>query len=121
MHAPSAHSAPRLSWLKWLGLACCAVPLSFVLMLATGEGLDGLGHLAQVAPLIAVMVLGAWRPVPGGALIIAGTALVAGRYLVNVAEPQLTLMALLFGPTLVGGIAVLASGLLEGRQPVRRG
>jgi hypothetical protein len=104
------------TWLKLAGLALLLVPIGLLLLFAAGEGLEGVQHLVQLAPLLALAVLAWYRPRLGGALLAGIGLALAAAYPFFFHFPlgaTLVTIALFFAPAvLVGGLFLLA-----GREP----
>ncbi|MEW5990290.1 MAG: hypothetical protein AB1736_02950 [Chloroflexota bacterium] len=117
MHAPSLRHTRGFSWLRAVGLLCCAFPLGILLMFAAGESAEGIpgafGHLVQAAPLLLLMVVAWWRPLVGGALIVVAAIALAVLYTGSVGDPQMTVYGYLFAPAILGGLLLMAAGRIE--------
>jgi hypothetical protein len=99
--------------LKRAGLLACSVVLGALLLFAVGEGVDGVGHLVQAAPLVLLMLIAWRRPLIGGALIALVGVGLAAAYALGVDEPELLVPALFFAPAILGGLLLIAAGRLE--------
>lgn len=104
--------------LKLAGLVLLLVPIGVLLLFTFGEGREGLQHLVQLAPLLAVAVLAWYRPRLGGTLLIViGLALaVAFPFLVDFAlGTTLGVIAIFFAPAILAGALFLLAGGMTGR------
>lgn len=104
---------------KIAGVALLLVPIGLLLLFAIGEGPEGVQHLVQLAPLLALALLAWYRPRLGGALIAAGGLGLALAYPFVFHAPlgtTLGVIALFFGPAILAGVLFLLAGAGPGRS-----
>jgi hypothetical protein len=97
---------PASTELKLSGLALLLVPIGLLFLFTVGEGRDGLQHLVQLAPLVALIVLAWYRSRLGG-LLLAGIglalAVVYPFYAHFPLGTTIATIAIFFGPAIVAG------------------
>jgi len=87
------------------------IPIVFFLMFAIGEGASGAGHYIQVAPLIALVVLGWYSPKFTGYLLVGAGCVLVVFYALSVNHIPLwsamLVEVIVFVPVVVSGILFL--------------
>jgi hypothetical protein len=117
MQAPRIkHANDRSQWPKAAGLVACVLVVGQLLMFAVGEGVEGVGHLVQAAPLVLLMIVAWWRPLIGGTLIVLVGVGLAVTYIFSVGEPHPLVLIMFFAPAIAGGLLLVAAGRLESSQ-----
>ena len=99
-----------------VGGITAAVLALFLFGEVAGGDISGLAHALQVGPLIALLLLGWWRPGLAGALLLAAGSALAAAYFVESSDStvgrgeQLLVAALfLFPPMIAGALFLVAA------------
>jgi hypothetical protein len=94
---------------KWkiAAIITSLIPIGFFLMFAIGEGSGGTGHYVQVAPLIALVILGWYWPDFAGYALITSGLVFGGWYATSISTLPLLVIGLV---ELVVFVPVLCAG-----------
>jgi len=109
-----------------VGGVTAAVLLLFLFGEVAGGDLSGLAHVIQVVPLVALLLLGWWRPGLAGALLLAAGGALAVAYFVESSDSvefpeQLLVAALFLLPPMLAGTLFLIAGRSRHQLAADRG
>jgi len=95
-------------------ITVAVLAIFFVGEVGSGD-ISGLAHTVQLAPLVALLLLGWWRPGVAGALLLAAGSSLAGAYFIETGDSsvarseQLLVAALFLFPPILAGALFLAA------------
>lgn len=113
MKLPKVSTLPKL---KLLAILISVLPVGFLLFFLIGETIDGMEgsivHLAQLLPVLAILIFAWKKPQLGGVILVVIGALLALIYagFMNIPTPALLIVeAVLFLPPIASGILFIYS------------